>query len=375
MSASHFRLQWCSTGPYLFDCHRANGIAPVDGCCHCKMLNRPPKTPEPGRPALMGTEYTGRPDWHIGGDGSLNTPTYSTRVDEICGIRGAAKPTELAKYNGAWNPRKVLRAVFGGGKAKDTNTLAYGNAKAAFDACDKWARGNPETLREAVSAACQWAIEYHHGPKYIDKDPARPNPAYKQPRHGQSVSLKPGNFVRESLSNALREAARNAGPDRWIYGSVGDHCTECDGRGSADNIPCDFCEGTGRLRRRKWIHAYHVELPDDFGSDDDDGGESRNELNDPKYRPPDYSGPGEEDPDALMREQLAALIDPYLATQAQGKARAFRAIYMSQETETDGREPDLNSLRELAKELGVSHETVRRWADEIFGTLSGLFST
>jgi hypothetical protein len=76
----------------------------------------------------MGAEYTGRPDWHIGGDGSLNTPTYSTRVDEICGVRGASKPTELAKYSMAWNPRKVLGAVFGD-KAK---------TKAAYGACHKW---------------------------------------------------------------------------------------------------------------------------------------------------------------------------------------------------------------------------------------------
>ncbi len=291
----------------------------------------------------MAADYTGRHDWHIGGDGSLNTPTYSARVDEICGTNGASIPAKLGKVSMAWNPRKVLRAIFGD------------KANAALGACDKWARGAPkklrqETLKEAVSVACEWAV-VHHG---------------REMRHGQDVSLKPGNYIRESLSNALRESARDAGPDRWKYGSAGDHCTECDGKGSTAGIRCDYCEGTGTMRRRKNIHAYRTELLRNFESDDPESGELTTPLNDPKYRPPDYSGPGEEDPDALIREQLAALIEPYLAAQDDGKARAFRAIYISQDAEE-------NSLRELAKELGVSHETVRRWADEIFGTLSGLF--
>jgi hypothetical protein len=282
----------------------------------------------------MGTEYTGRHDWHIGGDGSLNTPTYSARVDDLCGVNGAAKPTQLAHVSMVWNPRKVLRAIFGD------------NADAAYAVCRNWARGE-ESLKDAVSAACEWAV-----------------------RQGKDIALKPGNYIRESLSNALRESARDAGPDRWKYGSAGDHCTECDGKGSADGIPCEYCDGKGTLQRRKWIHAYRVELLRDFDSDDDDndGGEPVNVLNNPKYRPPTYSGPGEEDPDALLREQLAALIDTYLATQDEGKVRAFRAIYMSQEA-------DENSLRELAKELDVNYTTVKRWTDEIFGTLSGLFIT
>jgi hypothetical protein len=305
----------------------------------------------------MGTEYTGRPDWHIGGDGSLNTPTYSARVDEICGTNGASIPATLGKVSMAWNPRKVLRAVFGD------------KADAALGACDKWARGAPkklrqETLKEAVSVACEWAILYHHG--YSTYDAYRKAGRKVHMRHGQSVSLKPGNYVRESVSNALRESARDAGPDRWKYGSAGDHCTECDGKGSTAGIRCEYCEGTGTMQRRKNIHAYRTELLRNFESDDPESGELTTPLNDPKYRPPDYSGPGEEDPDASMRGQLAALVDSYLVTQDDGKVRAFRAIYMSQETEE-------NSLRELAKELDVSYETVRRWADEIFGTLSGLF--
>jgi DNA-directed RNA polymerase specialized sigma24 family protein len=270
-----------------------------------------------------------------------------------CGCEGPdSAPAKLGNVSMAWNPRKVLRAIFGG------------NADAAFAVCRNWAR-DQEALQEAVSAACEWAILYHHGYSSYDAYVKADRKVYM--RHGQSVSAKPGNYVRESLFNALYEFARDAGPDRWKRGSAGDHCTECDGKGWADGIRCDYCEGTGTIRRRKHVHAYRTELLRGFDSDDPEPGEPTTPLNDPRYRPPDYSGPGEEDPDALMREQLAALVDTYLAAEDEGKVRAFRAIYMSQDA-------DGNSLRELAKELDVSHETVRRWATEIFGTLSRLFT-
>ena len=118
------------------------------------------------------------------GHGNLSVPdpvALACGIDHIDG-----PPSKLAAVSMAWNPRKVLLGVFGG------------NAEVAHSACRKWARGDEEALKEAVSAACEWAL-----------------------RQRQSVSLKPGNYIRESLAKALREAARDAGPDRWKYGSAG----------------------------------------------------------------------------------------------------------------------------------------------------------
>lgn len=261
-----------------------------------------------------------------------------------------------------WDPLKVLASVFGD------------KAHAAYGVCRRWAfrgdRVDQVVLREAVSVACEWAVLRHHG--YTSYEAYKDADRVVLMRHGQSVSVKPGNYVRESLRNALREAARKAGPDRWKYGRVGERCTECNGKGKVDSIPCDFCDGTGKLKKRKWIHAYRVELVRGYETDDPEPSEPVTPLNDPNFRPayraPDYSGPGEVDPDAQARAALATLVSEYLATQDARKVRAFEAMYMSAETGNGA-----NSQRALADELGVKQPTIKRWADEIRAPLTRLF--
>src|SRR5262245_41807523 len=86
MAVDHFRVRQSSTGLYLLDCHRANGIAPVDGCRFCALLNRPQKVPAPSH---------WRPSQDKGGT-----------------IKARLGPDPMPEW-GADNARNVLAAAYG----------------------------------------------------------------------------------------------------------------------------------------------------------------------------------------------------------------------------------------------------------------------
>lgn len=185
MAASHFQDQWCSAGPYLFDQHRANGIAPVDGCRHCALLNRPPKTPVPGN---------WRP-WQAPEGGAITAP-------------GDPMPEW-----GERDARKVLSAAYGGQWATpcgDRLAAANGDklAGAAYIRCRKMAaverykHARYYRLQEYVSIAALQGVE---------------KPALRQASPGE-VS----NAVRNAIVDAERKTSLNGrhltrknGKEQW----------------------------------------------------------------------------------------------------------------------------------------------------------------
>jgi hypothetical protein len=122
-----------------------------------------------------------------------------------------------------WNPRAVLEAVFGK------------HAETAYWECRKWARYDPERLRAAVSAACEWACDQTIR-LHIDLDD------------------KPGNYIRKGLEWELLAAKRDS-LDDWDYAREGQACPECDGRGFDADGPCWRCDGAGILQKRAWVDA------------------------------------------------------------------------------------------------------------------------
>jgi hypothetical protein len=142
---------------------------------------------------------------------------------------GEAEP-QLNGHGAEWEPRKLLQAVFG-----DTGDAAY-------YACEAWAFDD-ESLKTAVSAACEWGL-----------------------RH--DVDGKPGAYVRKSLGRYLPEVTRQESLDTWENRRKGQRCPMCDGKGFDDAGPCEYCGGTGTLQKRRRVRVNkqaplrHVESDD-----------------------------------------------------------------------------------------------------------------
>jgi hypothetical protein len=159
MAASHFRLGWCNAGAYLLDCHRANGVAPVDGCRPCALLNQPPKTPAPS---------IWRP-WQAPKDGALN-------------VRLGKDP--LPEW-GERDARKVLAEAYGDNLAD-----------AAFKRCAKMAYMGPRGAN----------ARYHRRQDYVSIAALQcaETPALRQASPGE-VS----NAVRNAIVDAERATSLN----------------------------------------------------------------------------------------------------------------------------------------------------------------------
>jgi hypothetical protein len=260
-------------------------------------------------------------------------------LSEVCdGESPGGAPAKLGNVSLAWNPRKVLQAIYGA------------RADAADSTCHNWARGRgQESMQEAVSAAAEWAILYHHGYSSYDAYVKAGRAVYM--RHGQSVSVKPGNYVRESVANALRDATRREGLDAWRYAEKGERCPECDGKGKPDGIECETCNGAGKLSKRKWVHAYRVEFV--TPAEDEDGHSRETELDDPALRPPQEDA---DDPYYQERRRtLRLMLDTFLAQWAETDplgADAFRAVHLNE-----------RKLADVAADHNVNRSTAKRRAD------------
>jgi hypothetical protein len=151
-----------------------------------------------------------------------------------------------------WNPRRVLDVAFGK------------HSKIALRVCRNWALGDPEVLKVAVSAACDWALTHN-------------------------LDGKPGNYVRKSLAKDLPEIAQRESLDTWIYARKGTKCPACDGKGFDDGGPCQFCESTGTLKKRRRVRR-NKQAPLAYADIGDGGDEEIPELEYPdrsRYDP-DY---------------------------------------------------------------------------------------
>jgi hypothetical protein len=131
----------------------------------------------------------------------------------------------------AWNPRPLLDAVFNG------------NAKVALAVCRNWAGGNEETLKSAVSAACIWGLSH-------------------------DISGKPAKYIRTGLTKNLPEVAQRESLDTWVKAQKGQQCPACHGKGFDDGGPCQFCETTGILQKRRMVRRNkQAPLPHAEGED------------------------------------------------------------------------------------------------------------
>ena len=171
----------------------------------------------------------------------------------VCGAEGADSPAPLlSKDIGAWSPRAALRPVYGD------------RTEAAFSVCRNWAGDDQETLKTAVSAACEWGL-------------------------GHDLTGKPAAYVRKSLARDLSTITQRESLDTWVYARKGQRCPACGGKGFDDGGPCQFCETTGTLQKRRWVRR-NKQVPLVHVMDEDEEELDTPDLTDParsRYDP-DY---------------------------------------------------------------------------------------